>query len=199
MSSRDPAVRCGSAQDHSSERPEDREGHRKALSDLAKDHHRALLGYLKARTGSAYEAQEIAQETYAKMLALDRPDVVGFLVGYMWKIAGNLVLERRRQRATRARLDQTILFQPTEAFCAPSPESLLYTEQQLKLVEEALNRLPPKCVEAFVLRIVEERSFQEVARHMDISERMAKLYVARAAQFCQSHLNAAEAIERMGQ
>jgi RNA polymerase sigma-70 factor (ECF subfamily) len=117
----------------------------------------------------------------------------------MWKIASNLVLERQRQRANRARLDQTILFQPAETFCAPSPESLLYTEQQLKLVEEALNQLPPKCVEAFVLRIVEERSFQEVAGHMGVSERMAKLYVARAAQFCQSYLNAAEALERVGQ
>jgi RNA polymerase sigma factor (sigma-70 family) len=176
-------------------RLESTDGHRKALGDLARDQQRALVRYLTARMGSVQEAKEVAQETYAKLLALDQPQAVGFLLGYMYKIASNLVVDRQRQRAGRARLATVALFQTKEY--APSPESQLYTEQQLKLVGEALAQLPAKCVEAFMLRIVEERSVAETATQMNISERMVKIHVARAAQFCESYLDAVEAIRRM--
>jgi RNA polymerase sigma factor (sigma-70 family) len=174
--------------------PAEREGHTKALADLARDHHRALLRFLTARTGSQEEAREVAQEAYAKMLALDHPETVGFLAGYMWKIAGNLATERKRQRATRARLDQVALFE-TEKF-APSPEALLYANQRLELLEKAIGELPPKCLEAFILRVLDERSFREVAERMNIGERMAMMYVARALEYCQNYLDAAEASRR---
>jgi RNA polymerase sigma factor (sigma-70 family) len=175
--------------------PAGREGHTRALADLARDHHRALLRFLAARTGSQDEAREVAQEAYAKMLALDRPETVGFLAGYMWKIAGNLATERKRQRATRARLDHVALFE-TEKF-APSPEALVYAQQRFELLEKAVDDLPPKCLEAFILRVLDERSFREVAERMSISERMAMMHVARALEYFQKCLDAAEATRRM--
>jgi RNA polymerase sigma factor (sigma-70 family) len=177
------------------EPPLERDGHTKALAELARDHHRALLRFLTARTGSQDEALEVAQEAYAKMLALDHPETVGFLAGYMWKIAGNLANERKRQRANRARLDLVALFEPEKH--AQSAEALVYTQQRLELLEKAINELPPKCLEAFVLRVIEEQSFKEVAQRMDIGERMAMIYVARALEYCQSCLDAAEATRRM--
>jgi len=151
---------------------------------------------LTARTGSTHEAREVAQETYARLLELDRPEAVGFLAGYMWKIAANLVLERARSRANRARLNRLVLVASEQEQSAQSPETLLYTEQQLRLVEAALERLPPKCIEAFVLRIIQDLSFKEVAARMGLSERMAKIHVARAAQACQNYLDAAESAGR---
>jgi DNA-directed RNA polymerase specialized sigma24 family protein len=118
------------------EPPLERDGHTKALAELARDHHRALLRFLTARTGSQDEALEVAQEAYAKMLALDHPETVGFLAGYMWKIAGNLANERKRQRANRARLDLVALFEPEKH--AQSAEALVYTQQRLELLEKAI-------------------------------------------------------------
>jgi RNA polymerase sigma factor (sigma-70 family) len=175
--------------------PAKQEVHTKALADLARDHHWALLRFLAARTGSQDEAREVAQEAYAKMLALDRPETVGFLAGYLWKIAGNLAAERKRQRATRARLDEVALFDVEKS--APSPETHVYASQRLELLEKAIGELPPKWLEAFILRVLEERSFREVAERMNIGERMAMVYVARALEHCQNYLDAAEATRRM--
>jgi len=171
------------------------DGHAKQLADLARDHHRALLRFLTARTGSQDEAREVAQEAYAKMLALDKPETIGFLVGYMWKTAGRLAAERKRTRATRARLDTVALYNAENQ--APSAESLVYTQQRLALLEKAVDELPPKCLEAFILRVIEERSFKEVAKQMNISERWAMEYVARALEHCQGYLDAAEATGRV--
>jgi len=171
-----------------------RAGHVNALAEVARNHHRALLRFLTIRTGSKEEAREIAQEAYAKALALDQPGTISFLAGYLWKIAGNLATDRKRQRAMRQRLDPVALFEPEKL--APSPEVMVDAHQRLKLVESAIDELPPKCLQAFVLRVLEDRSFDEVGQRMNISARMAKMYVARALEHCQTYVDAAELAQR---
>ena len=168
--------------------------HKKALADLARDHHRALVRFLTARVGSWDEAREIAQEAYARVLALDLPDTVGFVAGYVWRTARNLATDRGRQKATRSRhLDE--LARGSIDNHAPSPEALIYTHQRLEVLSEAveeLRRLRPRWHEAFVLRVVEEHSFQEVAQRMNIAERNAMEHVSKALRHCQSYLDTAE-------
>jgi RNA polymerase sigma factor (sigma-70 family) len=168
--------------------------HSNALAEVARNHHNALLRYLQARTGSREEAREVAQEAYAKMLALDRPGTISFLEGYLWKIAGNLAINRRLQRNVRKRLDAIALFE-VERF-ERSPEVLVDAGQRMALLERALGELTPRCLEAFVLRILDGLKFDEVAAEMRISARMAKMYVARALEHCQQSLNAAEGTPR---
>ncbi len=189
----DLAIQAEKAAPNYPESPVDREEHTKALAALAKNHHRALLRFLRGRMGSAHDAEEVAQEAYAKMLALDRPEAVGFLVGYLWKIAGNLALDRRKRSAAQARLDPVALFEPEEWTHRRSPESELYIQQRLELVQQALAELPAKHREAFILRVLEERSFRDVGERLNVGERMAMMYVARALQYCQTYLHAAEA------
>jgi RNA polymerase sigma factor (sigma-70 family) len=174
---------------------DEREGHRKALATLFRDQNRKLLLSLMARTGSKDEAWEVLQEAYATMLALDKPEAVGFLESYLWRTAHNLVIDRQRQRATYARLDPIALFEPEEL--APSPESRLYSDQLLELLEQAIDGLTPKVLEAFILRVIHQLSFKEVAKQMDIGESAAKMHVARAMQYCQDYLDVVEATRRV--
>jgi RNA polymerase sigma factor (sigma-70 family) len=176
------------------ESPKDGDGHSE-LAELARQHHRSLLRFLTARTGSQDEAREVAQEAYAKMLALDRPQTIGFLAGYLWKLARNIAIDRERQRNTRARLDQDVLSRTDRH--APSAETVVDVRQRLELLEKALDQLPPRCLEAFILRKFEELSFRDVAQRMNCSERMAMMYVARALEYCQHSIDSAEAARRM--
>lgn len=172
----------------------DAASHSNALAEVARNHHSALLKFLEARTGSKEEAREVAQEAYAKMLSLDRPGTISFLEGYLWKIAGNLATDRRRQRAVRRRLDTVALFE-TERF-ERSPEVLVDTDQRIAMLQRAMDELTPRCLEAFILRVLNGLSFDEVGAQMRISARMAKMYVARALEHCQHCLNAAEGTRR---
>jgi len=174
--------------------PAERQDHRTALAELAREHHRALVRFLTARMGSAEDAREVAQEAYAKVLALDLPDTVSFLAGYVWKTAGNLATDRKRQQATRSRLDERT--QAGTEGHARSPEATVYAQQRLELLSKAMEELPARRREAFVLRVLQERSFQEVAQCMNIDERKAMLYVAKALKHCQDYLAAAEATRR---
>lgn len=170
-----------------------RNEHRRSVGELARNCHRDLVRFLTARVGSRDSARELAQETYARVLALDRPDAVGFLAGYVWRTARNLATDVGIQKANRDRLDQ--LAHPSLERHAPSPEAAVYARQRLELLTEALEELRrtrPRCHEAFVLRIVEERSFSEVSLAMNIAQRNAMEHVAKALRHCQRYLDAAE-------
>lgn len=158
-----------------------------ALAEIARNHHSALVRFLALRTGSVEDAKEIVQEAYAKVLALDRPGTISFLVGYLWRIAANLAIDRARQLVTRARLGDVAL-QPARA-CVPSAESVVESRQRLAIVERAIAELPPRCREAFLLRVVEGQRFAQIGRDMGITERMAKVHVARAMEYLQHCLD----------
>lgn len=161
-----------------------------ALAEIARSHHSALVRFLALRTGSTEDAKEIVQEAYAKLLALDRPGTISFLVGYLWRIAANLAIDRGRQRTARSRLDDVALHPGTSS--VPSTETVVELRQRLAIVEKAISELPAKCRRAFLLRVVEGQRFAQVGREMGVSERMAKIHVARAMEYLQVCLDAAE-------
>ena len=131
------------------------------------------------------------QEAYAKVLALDRPGTVSFLVGYLWRIAANLAIDRSRRRTALSRLDD--LTAQSADRCAPSTESVVELRERLAIVEKAIGELPPRCRQAFLLRILDGRRFAQIGREMGITDRMAKVHVARAMQYLQHCLDRADA------
>jgi RNA polymerase sigma factor (sigma-70 family) len=150
--------------------------------------------FLTVRTGSVEDAKEIVQEAYAKMLALDRPGTISFLAGYLWRIAVNLAIDRRRQRALHERFRRSALL-PVEKQEA-SAESRADARERLAIVERAIGNLPARCLEAFVLHVLRGLTFDEVGREMAISGRMAKKHVARALEYLQTCLDAANETRR---
>lgn len=52
--------------------------------------------------------------------------------------------------------------------------------------------LSPRCREAFALRVLEERPLKDVGRALGLSDRMAKIYVARARASIQAVIERAE-------
>ena len=166
------------------------DGSSRALADLARNHHEALVRFLTLRTGSREDAQEVAQEAYAKLLALDRRDTISFLAGYLWRVAANLAVDHKRRRQLIERFCAQAA-QAEDRLEAPS-ESVVDARQRLLIVQRAMSELPPKCLQAFVLRVLNGLKFQQVGREMGISDRMAKAYVARALEYLQDSLDAAD-------
>jgi RNA polymerase sigma-70 factor (ECF subfamily) len=159
-----------------------------ALAEIARNHHGALLRFLMIRTGSKAEAEEIAQEAYAKILALDQPGTIGFLLGYLWRTAVHIAVDRNRQNSLRERFNLAV--SRDESF-EPSSESVADSQERLRIVEKAIDELPPRCYEAFRLRVIEGKKFDEVGQELGISDRMAKKHVARALEYLQDCLDLA--------
>lgn len=179
------AVTTDVASDASAARPD----HSEALAEISRNHHAAMVRFLTARTGSAEDAKEIVQEAYVKMLTRDRPGTISVVAGYLWRIAVNLAIDRKRHHVLHERfMRAAVSATERQEFSA---ESVVEARERLQIVERAIGELPPRCLEAFVLHVLQGLTFDEVGREMGISDRMAKKHVARALEYLQTCLDAA--------
>src|SRR3546814_2549846 len=80
--------------------------HARTVDALYRSHHRPLVCYLRARLPSHEDAEELAQEAFARVLALDDMSCIENLEGYLFCVATNLVMERARRRHVRDRHEQ---------------------------------------------------------------------------------------------
>jgi RNA polymerase sigma factor (sigma-70 family) len=146
------------------------------VAQLFREHNRALVLYLAARLKDVQSAREVAQEAYVRLLQLESTETVSFLRAYLFKIAGNIAIDRLRQQQTRERFDQ-----PSELgdiFIEPSAERTLIAREELIHLGHLVAELPEKYQQAFRLHRLEDFSFADIAEHMGIKERMVRRYVA---------------------
>lgn len=161
----------------------------RGVTEVARNHLSSLVRFLAARTGSTEDAKEILQEAYVKMLMLDRSVTIGRLEAYFWRVAVNLAVDRGRRQALDQRFRGALPIDERQEF---STDAIVEARERLTIVERAISELPARCLEAFVLHIQNGMTFAEVGREMGISERMAKKHLARALEYLQSCLAAAE-------
>jgi RNA polymerase sigma-70 factor (ECF subfamily) len=145
------------------------------VARLFREHNRTLVLYLSARFKDVQTAREVAQEAYVRLLQLENTGTVSFLRAYLFKIAGNIAIDRLRQQQTRARLDQ--IKDVEDIFMEPSAERTLIAREELAHLGLLLAELPEKYQQAFRWHRFEDGSFAEIALKMGIRERMVRRYV----------------------
>lgn len=160
------------------------------IEKLFREHNRALIAFLQCRLSSLSDAQEVAQEAYLRMLTMDNREEVDSLRGYLFKIAGNLAIDRLRKRKVRS--DFAIVQAQDEPMDEQSPDHHAIAVEQVAGLRHALRELPAKASQAFVMHVIEGRDFGSVAQTMKLSERMVRYHVAHALDHCRAHIEEKE-------
>ena len=148
------------------------------VSRLFREHNRALVLFLASRLKDIQAAREVAQEAYVRVLELENLSAVGFLRSYLFKVAGNLAIDRMRQQQSRARLDRVSDFD--DFLDTLPPERTVIAREELAFLGQVVGELPAKYQQAFRLHRLEDQPFEEIARQMGLKERMVRRYVTNA-------------------
>ncbi len=130
-----------------------------------------LQRFLRRRGHSTETAADLTQDTFVRVLssppAVEAP--VQNPAGYLFRVARNLSIDyaRRERLVTFADL-------APDAFAAivdpsPSPETIVYDRQRLKLTEQALGELPARTREAFELHRLGGMTIADVAGILRLS------------------------------
>lgn len=159
-----------------------------ALAAFARGQHQSLVRFLTQRVGSREAARDIVQCAYLKVLSVERPGAIRELDRYVWRSALNLATDWLRRQAVQVEYARCQFGQ--SARLAPSVETALEARERLEVMAHAFETLSARCQEAYRLRVLEKRPFKAVGQVMGISDRMAKIYVARA------QLSMRDALER---
>jgi RNA polymerase sigma-70 factor (ECF subfamily) len=148
-------------------------------------YHAGLHRFLMRRLRSTQNAQDLAQETYLRLLRMDRHELVRKPQAYLYRIASNLVYEfKLRERNEPVCFDSEELERAAESSMAAATADAsddLNVSQQL---ETLLVQLPPLYRAVFVLRKRDGMSYPEIAHTLDISVHTVKKYLARAVAQC---------------
>lgn len=159
------------------------------VAALFREHNRALLAFLQCRLGSLADAQELAQETWLRMLALERPEQIDSPRAFLFRIASNLAVDRLRMRKLRDAPSVEEVPEPAhELHLAPVPERHAVAFGQWRELQSALRELPGKTSRAFVLHVIEGRDFEAIAQIMKLSARMVRYHVTRALAHCRARV-----------
>lgn len=149
------------------------------LARNALPHEPALRAWLSRRPLAGLEVDDIVQETYAILAALDSVDHILNSRTYMFEVAKSVVLRSlRRSRivAFEALAEAEGMEPPSDE---PSPETVAADRQELTRIAALIAGLPAKCREAFTLRKVHGLSQREVARRMGVSENTVEKHVGK--------------------
>lgn len=147
-----------------------------------------LLRYVARLVSSADDAEDVVQETYARLLEARSLDAADSRVrAYMFRIATNLVYDRfraQRRHGTRVALEESEL-SDTER----DPGRIVSDEQCMALVKKTLLELRPRSRKVFLLRVSKQLSYQEIAERLGVSTRTVEREMRHAIDRCQRRLN----------
>jgi len=167
------------------------DGRAERITRLFSEHNDSLVRFLSVRLHSVQEAKEVAQEAYVRLLSLDDSGAVSFLRAFLFKTAMNLAVDRLRTRNRQRQAMSAGLYDELRE--APTPDHEAAQAEEVEIVRRLIGELPPKCRRAFLLHRIYGEDFPQIAKQMELSERMVRHYVLRAALYCRAGLEAAQA------
>jgi RNA polymerase sigma-70 factor (ECF subfamily) len=146
------------------------------------DHHGWLQGWLRRKLGNAFDAADIAHDTFLRLLRQGTDEPIHEPRAYLVTIAGGLVNSHwRRQALEQAWLD-TLAARP-EAL-APSPEERQQALQALEQVARLLDGLPPRVREAFLLSQLDGLGYAEIGERLGVTVNVVQKAMGRAMTHC---------------
>ncbi len=159
-----------------------------ALKDVFDSHHRGLWGLCYRMTGSAADADEIVQDTYARVLERPPADLERSLWPWVRRIAMNLSRDRLRRRKTTEYIGEW-LPQPIETTDEPAQPDARYSmmESVTMAFLVALEALTPKQRAVLILRDVFDLSTSETAEALELSVANTKVLLHRARQAMEAY------------
>lgn len=155
------------------------------LDILYRDHRCWLRNWLSARLGCRETAEDLAQDTFTRLLVSGKADSLDEPRAFLTTVAKGLMVNwYRRQSLERAYIES--LLNLTEQF-SPSAEQQALVREALHLIDAMLDDLPAQARTVFLLSQFDGLGYSEIAQRLDISLSTVKRHMKRAFIGCLSH------------
>jgi RNA polymerase sigma-70 factor, ECF subfamily len=139
-----------------------------ALAEIIKLYWRPVITYTMAYVGSSDAAQDIAQESFARLWRQRHQWIAGRSVRpFLFRVAHNLARNEQRHRRVRAHWAVSEGAEPVRT--SPSVAQIYDAHALNDEAGRAIRALPERRRQVFILARFEELSYREIAELMGIS------------------------------
>ncbi|ELX8379161.1 RNA polymerase sigma factor [Providencia vermicola] len=151
-----------------------------------------LVRFFRNRLGNSNDADDLSQDVFTLWLNRKEQSPIKESRAYLFKIANHVLIDhwRRHQRLAKSEtdIDEALLEHNLEA-TQDDPSEILEHQQRIQRLSEAIDSLPPRRREAFLLYRFDGLSQSEIAERMEISISMVEKHIAAALLHCKKHLD----------
>ncbi|MDQ1918791.1 RNA polymerase sigma factor [Massilia pseudoviolaceinigra] len=149
-------------------------------------YHLELLNFLHRLLGDRHAAADLAQESFVRVLVLQQSGrAVANARALLYRTARNLVIDSHRRAGVRGH-DGLDLVAEHAGPRHLQPDEALASVQSVQAYVQAIEDLPPRCREAFILHVFDELTHRQIAERMGISASMVEKHIVRGMLACRA-------------
>lgn len=150
-------------------------------------YYKELLNFCLRTIRDRDAAADVVQETYARFLTMQQSDTaIREPRALLYQTARNIMVDLYRRGVVRQHDDIDGLAE-AEQPAAPAmhgPDAVAASAQAVQAYLAAIEALPPRCREAFILHVFEDLPYAEIAARMGTSVSMIEKHIARGRLAC---------------
>ncbi len=169
------------------------------FADEVQPHERDLRAWLRHRFPDGCEVDDVVQESYVRLLQARAETPVACARAYLFATARNVALaifRRPKIFAPHSSGDSAALHIVADGVDVAEQVS---TRQEVALLLEAIDTLPGRCREIFILRKLQGISQRAIAERLGLSEQTVQVQVGRGAKRCVHYLRQRGVIGRVAE
>ena len=164
------------------------------ISELVNEHGVPLEKYLARKLGSPEDAAELAQEAFIRIHRLEQPQNLDNARAFLYQVATNLAVDQLRRRqlhykylnSEKGMVEDGELQDPNAA--GASPEHIIGAREKLSAIQGAVEELPFKVKQAFLLHRQNGMPYSAIAEQLQVSVSSVEKYILQALKHCRSRL-----------
>ncbi|WMD22431.1 sigma-70 family RNA polymerase sigma factor [Achromobacter seleniivolatilans] len=145
--------------------------------------HPWLRTWLQRKLRCRFNAEDIAQETFLRLLRRGGLDQILEPRALLTTTATRLIIDDSRRREIEQAYVEIYAAQHGGG-TAPSAESVAAAVQTVRHLAEVIERLPAKAGQAFLMSTFDGMTHPEIAAVLRVSDSAIKQYIARALLVC---------------
>lgn len=152
--------------------------------ELQKTEEGKLRRFFMRRFRNSSEAADATQETFLRMLEVPQRTVIENPQAYLFQVAKSVARIASDRMSASAKVLALDVDGLDVADDAPSQERVLNGRQCLLLMARAIEQLPRRCQEVFILSRVHGLSNGQIAELLGISRNMVEKHIIKALLRC---------------
>jgi len=129
-----------------------------------------LMQFLQHNWRNKSDIADLRQEVYVRVFEAARKEIPDRPRQFLFSTARNLLIDHVRREQVIPIEAVADLDAIAVAMDAPGPDRAAMGRDELRKLQSVIDRLPPRCREAFVLGKVEGLDGREIARRMGVTE-----------------------------
>ena len=171
------------------------DGSRQAYEQLMSKYREAIYHHIYRMVRDKQEVPDLVQESFIKAFdSLASYSTKYAFSTWLYKIATNHTIDYlRRKRLPTFSIDQPFETKDGQLeYQVPDstyrPDKHIVEDQRNRLIQEAIDQLPPKYYRVIVMRHQQEKSYDEIARSLDLPLGTVKAHIFRARELLYKYL-----------